>query len=88
MSELAKQRKYFTARINTVTQFGIFVELLDNYIEGFVHVSNLGFDYFDYTADGTLVGRDFGDIYRVGQIVKVKLIGIDEDRRRIDFRIT
>ena len=87
MTELAKQRKFFTARINTVTQFGIFVELLDQYVEGFVHISNLGFDYYDYMIDGTLVGRDFGETYSVGQIVKVKLIGVDEDRRRIDFRI-
>ena len=87
MTELAKQRKFFTARINTVTQFGIFVELLDHYVEGFVHISNLGFDYYDYMIDGTLVGRDFGETYSVGQIVKVKLIGVDEDRRRIDFRI-
>ncbi len=50
-------------------------------------ISNLGYDYFIYAADGTLVGQDFGERFAVGDRVKVKVMEIDEDRRRIDFRL-
>ena len=87
MQQIAQNKRRFSARITAVTGFGIFVELLDVFVEGFVHVSNLGYDYFDFTPQGTLLGRDFGQTFAVGDLVKVSLLNIDEDKRRIDFRI-
>lgn len=87
MQQIAQNKRRFSARITAVTGFGIFVELLDVFVEGFVHISNLGYDYFDFTPQGTLLGRDFGQTFAVGDLVKVSLLNIDEDKRRIDFRI-
>ena len=87
MKANAKGNKTYKGRITAVTQFGIYVELDEIFVEGFVHISNLGYDYFIYAADGTLVGQDFGERFAVGDRVKVKVMEIDEDRRRIDFRL-
>ena len=83
----AKGNKTYQGRITAVTQFGIYVELDEIYVEGFVHISNLGYDYFVYSDEGTLIGQDFGETFKIGDRVKVKVMEIDEDRRRIDFRL-
>lgn len=87
MKANAQGNKTYQGRITAVSQFGIYVELDEIFVEGFVHISNLGYDYFVYEDDGTLKGQDFGERYAVGDRVKVKVMEIDEDRRRIDFRL-
>ena len=87
MKATAKGNKTYQGRITAVTQFGIYVELDEIYVEGFVHISNLGYDYFVYSDEGTLIGQDFGETFKIGDRVKVKVMEIDEDRRRIDFRL-
>ena len=87
MATHADYKKEYSARITSITGFGAYVELDEIFVEGFIHISNLGFDYYDFTEYGTLKGRDFGDEFAVGDRVKVQLMGVDEERRRIDFRI-
>jgi ribonuclease R len=74
--------------ISNVLDFGIFVMLEESRVEGFVHVSMLGDDY--YTLDSTrtqLVGARSAQFYRVGDRVKVSVARVDRDRREIDFTI-
>ncbi len=87
MKSLANKKKRFTARITAVSQYGLYVQLSDVFVEGFVHISNIGFDYYVLTSSGTIVGQDFGEEFAVGDTVRVRLIDVDEDRRRIDFRM-
>ena len=87
LKSIASVKQKFTARITAVTSFGLYVQLQDFFIDGFVHISNIGFDYYVYTPDGKLKGQSFGDEYAVGDVVTVSLIEVDEDRRRIDFRL-
>ena len=88
MKSLASTQRTFKARITAITTFGLYVQLQEVFVEGFVHISNIGFDYYMYTPQGTLEGQSFGDVYAVGDVVTVSLIEVDEDRRRIDFRIS
>ena len=88
MKSIASAKQTFKARITAVTTFGLYVQLQEVFVEGFVHISNIGFDYYVYTPQGTLEGQSFGDVYAVGDVVTVSLIEVDEDRRRIDFRIS
>ena len=71
-----------------MTSYGLYVQLQDIFVDGFVHISNIGFDYYGYTVEGKLVGETFGEEFAVGDVVTVSLIDVDEDRRRIDFRIS
>lgn len=88
MKTIASQNQKFKARITAITSFGLYVQLQEVFVDGFVHISNIGFDYYVYTQQGTLEGQSFGEVYAVGDIVTVSLIDVDEDRRRIDFRIS
>ena len=87
MKTHAKPGQTFEASISAVTSFGIFVELTDIFVEGFVHISRLGWDYYEYTKQGTLRGQSGQDEFRMGDKVRVQLYEVDEDKRRIDFTL-
>jgi ribonuclease R len=74
--------------VTGVTAFGLFVTLRDFFVEGLVPVSSLGEDFYVYEQkQHRLRGRSSGRIYRLGDAMRVQLKGIDEVRRRLDFRL-
>ncbi|MDH3561017.1 MAG: ribonuclease R, partial [Gammaproteobacteria bacterium] len=74
--------------ISSVTSFGIFVELQDIYVEGLVHVTALGNDYYHYDpARHWLIGERTNRIYRLGDVVDVKVVQVNLDERKIDFEL-
>lgn len=76
----------FTGTISGVTQFGIFVQLDDLYIEGLVHVTDLGADYFQYDeVRHELRGERTGKRYQLTDRVNVQVIRVDLDARKIDL---
>lgn len=78
----------FTGTISGVTQFGIFVQLDDLYIEGLVHVTELGADYFQYDeARHELRGERTGKRYQLTDRVKVQVTRVDLDARKIDLSL-
>ncbi|MBC3934933.1 ribonuclease R [Undibacterium sp. CY7W] len=78
----------FIGTISGVTQFGIFVQLDDIYIEGLVHVTELGTDYFQYDeARHELRGERTGKRYQLMDKVKVQVSRVDLDARKIDLSI-
>lgn len=77
----------FEGVISGMNQYGFYVEL-QNTVEGMVHVSNLYDDRYYYDEENWIMyGRDTGKIYRMGQWVKVRVLGADKERRIIDFCI-
>jgi ribonuclease R len=83
-----KVGREFEAFVTGVTSFGAFVTLKDFFVEGLVPISALGNDFFVYEEkQHRLRGRSSGEAYRLGDSVRVKLEGIDEVRRRLDFRL-
>jgi len=71
-----------------VTSFGLFVSIDDIYIEGLLHVTELGNDYFTYDkARHAMVGERSHVIYRLGDRLKVKLVRVDLELSKIDFSL-
>src|SRR5574340_1663513 len=72
--------------ISGVTAFGAFVALDDVYIEGLVHISELGKDYFHFDATKhQLLGERTGQRYRMGDRVQVRVVKVDMESTKIDF---
>lgn len=78
----------FDGYITGVAPFGLFVELVEHYVEGMVHISGLGDDFYQY-AEGrhTLVGEQHGTVYRLGDHVRVRVARVDMERRLIELAI-
>jgi ribonuclease R len=76
----------FSASISGVAGFGIFVALDEVFVEGMVHISELGNDYFHF--DGVrhqLLGERTGQRYRLGDRVTVRLVRAELETTRLDF---
>ena len=78
----------YGGRVSGVTTFGIFVQLDALFIEGLVHVTELGSDYFVYDEiKNELRGERTGIRYRLSDRVRVQVSRVDLDARKIDFRL-
>jgi ribonuclease R len=78
----------FEGSISAVVPFGIFVALDDVFVEGLVHVSELGQDYFHFDeAAHAMVGERTARRYRLSDRVRVQLVRVDLDQNKIDFRL-
>lgn len=77
----------YDGMISTVTNFGFFVEL-PNLVEGLVHVSTLKGDFFTYIPEKlSLIGNNTKKQYRVGDMVRVKVVSASKQTAMIDFEI-
>ena len=78
----------FSGRITGVTTFGVFITLDTLFVEGLVHVSELGSDYFQYNETlHELRGERTGIRYRLTDAVHVQVARVDLEARRIEFRL-
>jgi ribonuclease R len=76
----------FEGSVSGVAPFGVFVALDGVYVEGMVHVSELGRDYFHFdAARHQLVGERSRKRYRLGDRLRVRVARVDLDSSRIDF---
>jgi ribonuclease R len=76
----------FTGVIAGVTPFGIFVQLDELFVEGLVHVTGLGQDYFEYDeARHELRGKNSGQVYGLTGRVTVQVARVDLEARKIDL---
>jgi ribonuclease R len=74
--------------VSSVTSFGIFVELKDIYVEGLVHITALHNDYYHFDPAGhRLRGERTGKVYRLGDQIRVKVVRVNLDDRKIDFEL-
>src|SRR5690606_6546810 len=78
----------FAGVVTAVTSFGLFVTLDAMYVEGLVHITELGGEYFRFDeARQELRGERTGIRYALGSRVQVQVSRVDLDGRRIDFRL-
>jgi ribonuclease R len=76
----------FTGVISGVTPFGIFVQLDQLFVEGLVHVTGLGTDYFQYDETRhELRGERTGQVYQLTGRVTVQVARVDLEARKIDL---
>ena len=78
----------FGGTVSAATSFGLFVTLDGLYVEGLVHITELGGEYFRFDeARQELRGERTGVRYTVGSRVRVQVSRVDLDGRKIDFRM-
>lgn len=78
----------FSGSVTAVTSFGVFVTLDSLYVEGLVHITELGGEYFRYDeVRQELRGERSGVRYAIGTRVRIQVSRVDLDGRRIDFRM-
>jgi ribonuclease R len=76
----------FDGTISGVTSFGLFITLDDLYVDGLVHVSDLGQDYYKFDPQRhTLKGERTGVKYQLGGRVRVKVVRVSLEQSKIDF---
>ena len=76
----------FEGTITSVNSFGIFVELDRIYVDGLVHITALDNDFYHFDPVGhRLTGERTGMVYRLGDRLRVRLVAVNLDERKIDF---
>lgn len=80
-------REEYDGIVSSVTSFGMFVQL-ENTIEGLVHFSNMEDDFYFFDEENyMIVGERTKRTYRLGDEVRIKVIGADIGKKNIDFAI-
>jgi ribonuclease R len=78
----------FDALVTGVVDFGLFVQVKGLQIDGLVHVSSLGADYFSRDRSGfRMIGARSGKTFRLGDHLRVRLVNVVIDERKIDFEL-
>jgi ribonuclease R len=78
----------FNGYITGVSAFGIFVELIEHFVEGLVHVSTMADDYYRFVERSHILrGENTGKVYRLGDRIDVQVVKVDMERRQIDLGI-
>ena len=77
----------YVGMINTITNFGFFVEL-PNLVEGLVHVQTLKGDYFTYVPELlAMIGKSTKKQYRLGDKIRVKCVAASKEASTVDFEV-
>ncbi len=83
-----KVGEVYNGLVTGVTSFGIFIELDGIFVEGLVHVTALRNDYYHFDPiRHRLFGEYSGTIYRLADQVRVRVIRVDLEERKIDFEL-
>ncbi len=83
-----KQGEEFEGLVTGVTNFGLFVQIKDLYVEGLIHVTALPNDYYTHDPVGhRLVGERSGQVFRLTDSVRVRVAAVNLDERKIDFEL-
>jgi ribonuclease R len=78
----------YEGEVVAVTNFGMFVRIPEYHIDGLVHVTSLGQDYFHFDrASQRLVGESSGVVFQLGDKVKIEVANVDLEDRKIDFEL-
>ena len=78
----------FDGYVTGVSAFGFYVELIEHFVEGMVHVSTMADDYYRFVEKAHLLkGENTGKVFRLGDKVTVQVIKVDMERRQIDLGV-
>jgi ribonuclease R len=78
----------FDGVVSAVTAFGLFVELKNIFVEGLIHVTALSGDYYHFDrVKQRLTGERTRVTYRLGGELRVRVVRVDLDERKIDFEL-
>jgi ribonuclease R len=76
----------FEGYVTGVAAFGLYIELIEHFVEGMVHVSTMADDYYRFVERAHILrGENTGQAYRLGDRVRVQVIKVDMERRQVDL---
>src|SRR5581483_6673046 len=76
----------FEGYITGVASFGLFIELIEHFVEGLVHVSTMADDYYRFVENAHMLrGENTHKTYRLGDKVKVQVIRVNMEMRQVDL---
>ena len=76
----------FEGYVTGVAAFGLFVELIEHFVEGLVHVSTMADDYYRFIEDAHMLrGENTHKVYRLGDKVRVQVIRVNMETRQVDL---
>lgn len=79
----------FDGYVTGVSAFGLYIELVQHFVEGMVHVSTMADDYYRFVERSHLLkGENTGKVYRLGDRVSVQVIKVDMERRQVDLGLS
>ncbi len=79
----------FDGVISAVTGFGLFVQIVGFHMDGLVHISMLGDDYFHHDpVQHFLEGENRGSVFRLGDTLRVQLISVIPEEQKIELRLS
>ena len=80
--------KVFEGVISGVTEWGIYVEIIENQCEGMIAIRELQDDYFEYDEENySIRGRHSGKVYMLGDKISVEVARADLQKRQLDYRL-
>ena len=78
----------FEGVISGVTEWGVYVEIIENQCEGMIHIRELGDDFYEYDEENYAIkGRSSGKIYTLGDRVQIEVVKADLQKKQLDYRI-
>ena len=83
-----KTGQVFEGVISGVTEWGIYVEIIENQCEGMIHIRELVDDFYEYDEENyCLKGRSTGKIYTLGDRVNIEVVKADLQKKQLDYRL-
>jgi ribonuclease R len=80
--------KVFEGVISGVTEWGIYVEIIENQCEGMIHIRELADDFYEYDEENYCIkGRHTGKEYMLGDRVNVEVVKADMQKKQLDYRL-
>ncbi len=80
--------KVFEGVISGVTEWGLYVEIIENQCEGMIAIRELQDDYFEYDEENySIKGRQSGKVYMLGDKINVEVVKADLRKRQLDYRL-
>jgi ribonuclease R len=80
--------KQFEGVISGVTEWGIYVEIIENQCEGMIHIRELADDFYEYDEENYCIkGRHTGKEYMLGDRVNVEVVKADLQKKQLDYRL-
>ncbi len=80
--------KQFEGVISGVTEWGIYVEIIENQCEGMIHIRELADDFYEYDVENYCIkGRHTGKEYMLGDRINVEVVKADLQKKQLDYRL-
>jgi ribonuclease R len=83
-----KTGQVFAGVISGVTEWGIYVEIIENQCEGMIHIRELADDFYEYDEENYCIkGRSTGKIFTLGDRINVVVVKADLQKKQLDYRL-